>query len=147
MADAPETRPWREPVGIVLAIFALGNLANAAWMLGAPAHWYLNLPANVPGSGPLNEHFVRDIGCVFGLIGVALAVAAVRPAARFGAMLFASGFYAAHAGVHVYDSLRGLFAPGQWSYDLVPVYGATLILIALTVHVGRSRPAAGGGRG
>ena len=128
------TQPW----GIVLGLFALSNLANGAWMLADPLHWYLNLPANVPGSGPLNEHFVRDIGCIFSLIGVALAVAVFRPAARFGALLLASGFYGAHALVHVFDTARGLFDAGQWLIDLVPVYGATALLIGLTVVYARS---------
>ena len=143
---APDKAAWAQPWGITLGVFALSNLGNAAWMLADPLHWYLNLPANVPGSGPLNEHFVRDIGCIFGLIGVALAIAAFRPAARFGALLIASGFYGAHAAVHVYDSLRGLFEPGQWLVDLVPIYGATGLLIALTVVYASSQDRVGHSR-
>ncbi|MDH3727746.1 MAG: hypothetical protein OER77_09455 [Myxococcales bacterium] len=73
MSAAPsETPASGGPWGIVFALFAAGNLANGLWMLVNPGHWYIHLPANVPGSGPLNEHFVRDIGCIFSLIGVAL---------------------------------------------------------------------------
>src|SRR5262249_19865264 len=82
MDDAPRGRAldgWT----IVLGIAALGNLVNGAWMLAAPAHWYATLPAAVPDFGPLNEHFVRDIGCAFFVQGVALAVAAVNPRWRF----------------------------------------------------------------
>lgn len=136
-------RSWADPWAIVLGLFALSNLGNAAWMLADPTHWYLNLPANVPGSGPLNEHFVRDIGCVFALIGVALAIGVFRPAARFGAMLVASGFYGAHAAVHVYDTARGLFDADQWAIDLVPIYGATLLLVGLTVLMARTRRRSG----
>jgi hypothetical protein len=128
---------------IVLGLFALGNLANGVWMLVAPVHWYFHLPANVPGSGPLNEHFVRDIGCIFFVIGVALAMAAFRPKLRLPAMLLATGFYGAHALVHVLDSVRGLFGPGQWMYDLVPVYGAFLLLLALTIALARGRARTG----
>jgi hypothetical protein len=124
---------------IVLGLFALGNLANGAWMLAAPVHWYFNVPANVPGSGPLNEHFVRDIGCIFFLIGVALALAAFRPRLRLPAMLLATGFYGAHALVHVLDSVRGLFGPEQWRYDLLPVYGAFGLVLALTIVLARAR--------
>ncbi len=120
--------PWT----IVFGLFAAGNLANGLWMLANPGHWYIHLPANVPGSGPLNEHFVRDIGCIFALIGIVLAVGAFKPRFRLTALLFATGFYGAHALVHVYDSLRGLFPPGQWRYDLVPVYGTTLLLVVLS---------------
>jgi hypothetical protein len=135
MSDADRsTGPWT----VIFALFAAGNLANGLWMLSSPGHWYINLPANVPGTGPLNEHFVRDIGCIFLLIGIVLAVAAFRPRFRLTALLFATGFYAAHALVHVYDSLRGSLPPGQWQYDLVPVYGAGILLVVLTLWLARA---------
>lgn len=121
--------PW----GVVFALFAVGNLANGSWMLASPGHWYIHLPANVPGTGPLNEHFVRDIGCIFVLIGVVLLVAVFRPRFRSTALLFATGFYVAHALVHVYDSFRGLLPPGQWRYDLLPVYGSSAVLLTLSL--------------
>lgn len=128
--------PWK----LVFVLFAAGNLANGLWMLASPGHWYVNLPANVPGTGPLNEHFVRDIGCIFTLIGVVLAVAVFKPRLRLTALLFATGFYVAHALVHVFDSLRGLLPEGQWRYDLVPVYGTAALLIALTYVFARAEP-------
>jgi hypothetical protein len=142
----PEMAPSRGPWGIVFAFFAAGNLANGLWMLANPGHWYIHLPANVPGTGPLNEHFVRDIGCIFLLIGVVLAIAVFKPRFRLTALLFATGFYAAHALVHVYDSMRGLLPPGQWRYDFVPVYGAALLLIVLSVWLARSESAGRGVR-
>lgn len=117
---------------IVIALFALGNLVNGGWMLASPAHWYINLPANVPGSGPLNEHFVRDIGCIFFLLGAGLMLSVRRRELRLTAMVAASAFSVMHALVHVFDSWRGLFAPGQWRFDLGPVYVATLLLFAVT---------------
>jgi len=128
----------RDPWAVAVAAFALGNLANGAWMLVSPEHWYWNLPANVPASGPLNEHFVRDVGCIFFLIGAGLAVAVFRPRWRVAAMGAASAFYAAHALVHLFDSWRGLFAPGHWRHDLVGVYLATLLLVAVTWRLARA---------
>jgi hypothetical protein len=112
---APTTEAWT----ILFALFAAGNLAN------------------VPGTGPLNEHFVRDIGCIFTLIGVTLAVAVFRPRFRLTALLFATGFYLAHALVHVFDQIRGLLPPGQWQFDLGPVYGAALLLVVLSFVLAR----------
>jgi hypothetical protein len=122
---------------IVVGLFGAGNLANGAWMLASPAHWYVNLPANVPGSGPLNEHFVRDIGCIFFLLGAALVASVRRPRLRLPAMAAASAYSTAHALVHVFDSMRGLFAAGQWRFDLGPVYFATVLLVAMTVKLAR----------
>lgn len=122
---------------VVLGLFGLGNLANGVWMLASPAHWYIHLPANVPGSGPLNEHFVRDIGCIFTLLGIALLLSIPRPKLRLPAMVAASAFSTAHAMVHVFDSMRGLFAPGQWRFDLGPVYVSTLLVVVLTARLAR----------
>jgi hypothetical protein len=127
----------RDNWAIVVALFGLGNFLNGAWMLASPAHWYYNLPANVPGSGPLNEHFVRDVGCIFFLLGVLLLVSIRRRELRLSAMVAASAFAAAHALVHVFDSMRGLFAPGQWRFDLGPVYITTLLLVAMTWRLAR----------
>jgi len=122
---------------IVVGLFGLGNFVNGAWMLWNPAHWYINLPANVPGSGPLNEHFVRDIGCIFFLLGAFLLIAVRRREWRLQAMVASSAFAAAHALVHVLDSTRGLFGPDQWRYDLGPVYLTTLLLVVMTWRLSR----------
>lgn len=132
-----------DPWAIIIAFFGLGNLANGAWMLASPAHWYINLPANVPGSGPLNEHFVRDIGCIFFLLGVALLVSVRRRELRLSAMVAASAYSLAHALVHVFDSLRGLFEAGHWRFDIGPVYGATLVAVALTWKLAREERSGG----
>lgn len=127
--------PWT----VIFVLFAAGNLANGLWMLASPAHWYVHLPANVPGTGPLNEHFVRDIGCIFTLVGVVLTIAVFRPAFRLTALLFATAFYVAHSLVHVVDQARGLLPPDQWRFDLFPVYGATLLLVVLSLLLARSK--------
>ena len=40
--------------------------------------------------------------------------------------------------VHLYDSARHLFPPGQWKYDLLPVYGTTALLVAVTFALFRA---------
>ncbi len=127
-----------DPWTIVLGLFALSNLANGAWMLAAPAHWYHTLPAAVPDFGPLNEHFVRDIGCAFTLLGVGLGIAAVLPAWRVPALAAASGFYLLHALVHLLDTARGLVGPEHFMIDLPGVYAPALILLALTVWLAKT---------
>lgn len=123
---------------VVLGLFALGNLANGAWMLADPVHWYQTLPAAVPDFGPLNEHFVRDIGCAFSVLGLALAVAAVLPGWRLPAVAAVTGFYVFHAAVHVWDTLRGLVGPEHWAIDLPGVYVPAVMLVGLTVWIARS---------
>src|SRR6266576_1751231 len=58
---------------IIVAIgLGLALAANGLLMLLDPAGWYALAPG-VPETGPLNLHFVRDIGCAYILTGLALA--------------------------------------------------------------------------
>jgi len=125
---------------IVLGLFGLSNLLNGVWMLAAPAHWYATLPAAVPDFGPLNEHFVRDIGCIFFLLGAGLVWSAFVPRWRVAACAAAAGFSVLHALVHVIDTLRGLVGPEHWLIDLPGVYLPAAILLGVTWLVAR-RPA------
>ena len=122
---------------IVLGIFAVSNLANGAWMLAVPVHWYEHLPAAVPDFGPLNEHFVRDIGAAFTVIGLGLAVAAVVPRWRVAACAAAAAFYGLHALVHVVDTLRGLVGPEHWLIDLPGVYVPAVLIGVVTWMLAR----------
>lgn len=121
-----------------LVVLGTMNLGNALWMLADPAGWYAGLPAAVPDTGPLNTHFVRDIGSAFGVMGAALLVAAARPALRVPALAGVSLFYALHALVHVTDTLAGRLPPSHWAIDAPGVYVPTLLMIVATWAAQRS---------
>jgi hypothetical protein len=124
---------------IVLGLFALSNVANGIWMLADPVHWYHTLPAAVPDFGPLNEHFVRDIGSAFTVLGGVLLVAAVVASWRVPACVAITGFTVVHALVHVVDTLRGLVGPEHWMIDLPSIYLPAVILTGLTVWVAKTQ--------
>jgi hypothetical protein len=134
MARADATDPWAWALGI----FGLVNLANAAWMLAAPADWYARLPAAVPDTGPLNAHFVRDVGSAFAMMGCALLAGALRPALRVPALALTALFYVLHALVHVADTLAGRLPPTHWAIDLPGVYLPAAVLVVLTAAAARS---------
>ena len=136
------TRTRSDGWTIVLALFALGNVANGIWMLADPAGWYTNLPAAVPDTGPLNEHFVRDVGSAFVVMSTGLLVAAFRPALRLPMLLVTSLFYWLHALVHVTDTLAGRLPPAHWAIDFPGVYLPALLLAGVTLAVARSARAA-----
>jgi len=121
-----------------LAVFALVNLANAAWMLAAPADWYARLPAAVPDTGPFNAHFVRDVGGAFALMGFALLAGAVWPAWPVPALTFTTLFYVLHALVHVTDTLAGRLPASHWAIDLPGVYLPAAVLVGVTVAAWRT---------
>jgi hypothetical protein len=126
-----------DALGWLLLAFGLGSLANAGWMLAAPLHWYHELPAEVPDFGPFNPHFVRDIGCAFATVGVALVWAALAPARRFALVATATVFYAAHAVLHVYDTLREAVDAEHLLLDFPGVYLPALVLLAVAAHARR----------
>ena len=123
---------------IIFGLFGFANFATGIWMLLAPVHWYENIPAGVPDFGPMNEHFVRDIGCIFTLIGAGLLAAAREPSLRVVACAFAAGFSILHALVHVLDTARGLVGPEHWWIDLPGIYVPAILLSWLLVAVRRS---------
>ena len=114
----------------------IGSLANAVWMLAGPMHWYTELPAAVPDTGPFNPHFVRDIGCAFLMAGIALVWAFFRPRDRFPLVTIGAVFLAAHAVLHAYDTLRGALGHDHWLLDLPGVYlpGILLPVIAYRLY-------------
>ena len=124
----------------ILGLGALGNLANGLWMLADPAGWHAGIPAGVPDFGPLNEHFVRDVGVIFTMLGIALAWAAYVPSARVTATALVTLFYVLHALVHVYDTARGLVGSEHWLIDLPAVYLPALFLVILTALLVRQQP-------
>lgn len=109
-------------------VFGLMNIANGLWMLLAPEHWYQNLPAGVPDTGPLNVHFVRDIGAAFTTAGVVLCAAAPKARRRRGVVLAVTLFFALHALVHVVDLLTGRLDAAHWLIDLPGVFLPVLLL-------------------
>jgi hypothetical protein len=116
-----------------LWIFGLGNIANAIWMLVAPEAWYHELPAGVPDTGPLNLHFVRDIGAAYATTGLALCAGAEMPQYRRAAIAGAAVFLGLHAAIHVFDLVTGLLPATHWIEDLPGVFFPALLLAVLSL--------------
>jgi len=114
-------------------VFGLVNVANGLWMLLAPEAWYHDLPAAVPDTGPLNLHFVRDIGAAFFTIGVAFLAAARYPSWRRGVLLAATLFFVLHAVVHVTDLISGRLHAEHWLIDLPGVFLPAILLLVLSL--------------
>lgn len=118
-------------MGVLFWVLGLTNLAHGLWMLLAPEHWYLHLPAGVPDTGPLNVHFVRDIGAAFFTIGAAFCAAAPRPRLQRSVLLGATLFFVLHAVVHVFDMLTGRLHHGHWLIDFPGVFLPAILLSVL----------------
>ena len=87
-------------VRALLILLGLFHIANGAFMLVAPSLWYTMVPG-VIDTGPLNQHFIYDIGMAFVASGAMLVLGA--RAGRFAAALACAGatWPALHALIHV----------------------------------------------
>jgi hypothetical protein len=127
--------------GWVLLVAGAGSVANALWMLAGPMHWYRELPAAVPDTGPFNPHFVRDIGCAFLAVGIAQVWAAFSPGWRYPLVTVSALFLVGHALLHVYDTAVGNLPHSHWWLDLPGVYLPAVVLAAAAFA---ARPSRGG---
>jgi hypothetical protein len=87
-------------VRALLILLGLFHIANGAFMLVAPGLWYAMVPG-VIDTGPLNQHFVYDIGMAFVASGAMLALGA--RAGRSAAIIACAGaaWPALHALIHI----------------------------------------------
>lgn len=84
----------------ILTLVLAGLIAaNGVYMFVDPPGWYAAVPG-VPDTGPLNLHFVRDIGIAYFTAGAALAWSALGAGWRASALaaLFIGGHALLHAG-------------------------------------------------
>jgi hypothetical protein len=91
---------------ILPAILAI----NGAVMMLAPAWWYPRVPGVIE-TGPLNDHFVRDIGAAYLACAVALGWAVRDPARGLGVAIAAAAFLTLHAAIHLITPFCGAGLP------------------------------------
>lgn len=105
----------------LLTLFlALILAANGLAMLVAPIDWYQAVPG-VTGTGPLNLHFVRDIGCAY-LVAAGGLVWMWRDPQAWRAAMAGSVFLTLHALVHVGEMIAGGFDLHHLLRDLPGVF-------------------------
>jgi len=121
-------------VVLILIVVGIGSIGNAVWMLAGPLSWYHDLPAAVPDFGDYNVHFVRDLGCGFLGMGLALFWAARNKKFRFPLIFSPVIFYVLHAINHVWDTVRGHVGHDHWYIDLPLSYLPAILLVPAAIY-------------
>ncbi|MBS7663690.1 hypothetical protein I0D00_17330 [Pseudomonas lalucatii] len=117
-------------------VLGLASLANGLFMLVAPESWYWSVPG-VPVRGLFNQHFLRDIGIQYLLMGVAFVYGAVDSRYRLLLWWLPTAWLVGHAIFHVWEVAVGLCGP---QYLIVDFAGVTLpALISLGLVYGHYR--------
>jgi hypothetical protein len=116
----------------IAALLGVALIANGAFMLVAPADWYVAVPG-VTATGPFNQHFLRDIGLIFLLLGGAFLVGAAQPHLRVALWAAPSIWLTGHALFHLWEVAVGICSPSVIPRDFPAVTLPAIIGIALTV--------------
>ncbi|CAH1387489.1 hypothetical protein [Candidatus Nitrotoga sp. M5] len=105
--------------------------ANGLFMLISPENWYFSVPG-VTTTGPFNQHFLRDIGLIFILIGAAFLVGAAQRKYRLLLWSAPTIWLSGHALFHFWEVAVGICGPSALARDFSAVTLPALIGIALT---------------
>jgi hypothetical protein len=127
----------------IAALLGVALIANGVFMLVAPADWYVAVPG-VTATGPFNQHFLRDIGLIFLLLGGAFVVGAAQPHLRVALWAAPSIWLTGHALFHFWEVAVGICSSSVIARDFPAVTLPAIIGIALTVwaiHQSRGREA------
>jgi hypothetical protein len=123
----------------LIGIVAVFYLLSAALMIADPLGWY-QLVGTVKATGPANLHFIRDIGLAFGVSGVVLGFAFVRPGQRWLAVVAGNLWPSFHGALHVWEVSVGLCAPDIFLQEAPGVLGPPLLVwLALGILFARQR--------
>lgn len=115
-------------------LLAFGNFFNGIWMIINPNHWYKNLPGRIPDFGPMNEHLIRDLGCLFVLFGIIFLRGAFETTFRKTALFISQLWFLPHAFIHLFDTYRGLVGIEHLYMD-IPLCYAPPVLIGIMQYV------------
>jgi hypothetical protein len=126
-------------LAVVLGVLAI---ANGAFMLVAPEDWYFAVPG-VTTTGAFNQHFVRDIGLIFLLLGGAILIGAARFDLRVALWGAASIWLSGHALFHFWEVAVGICGPSDLVRDFPAVTLPAMLGLSLTYWaIGQPRAAA-----
>ena len=112
----------------LLGLIGLFYLATGLFMTGAPDGWYAATPG-VVGTGPMNHHFIVDIGLAFLASGAGMLVGLRGGATAAVFALAGATWPAMHAFFHVVEWLTNGF-PRDLGVAATEVIGVVLVSFA-----------------
>jgi hypothetical protein len=107
------------------------STSNGLWMIISASSWFTNMPVGAKDTGPLNPHFVHDVGLVYLLTGLGAFWCGYKLykclEVHIGITLFMGG----HTLIHFVEILLGNLPKNHWLIDFPLVTFPAIILIVL----------------
>jgi len=119
-----------QAITVTAILLGVLSLANGVFMTVAPEPWYWAVPG-VPDRGPFNQHFVRDIGITYMLIGAAFILGALYVKHQLALWLMPTAWLTGHAIFHVWEVLVGICGPEALVVDFGGVTFPALVGLVL----------------
>jgi hypothetical protein len=135
----PRGRAAAATVIMTAALNGTFLIANGLFMLFAPLTWYEFVPG-VTDTGFFNQHFIRDIGMIQTLLGVAFVLGLCAPERRVGLWAASTSWLCAHALFHFWEVAVGICSPAVSPRDFPAVTLPALLGLALTLWALRNSP-------
>jgi len=92
-------------VRVAYGLFTLWFALLGAHMLIDPVGWYSATPG-VSNEGPMNDHFIRDIGAAFVMVAIAYAFS-LQKGASWQLPAVAAVLPALHGAIHLFSAITG----------------------------------------
>lgn len=115
------------------SILGLLSLLSAGWMIISPVSWYASFPGGVSDTGPLNTHFIRDLGLAWAIVSSVLLWCARYPGRCRSAHMMVTVYFTGHAAIHLAGILDGDLPAGHWLDDAVGVFIPALVLLVIAI--------------
>ena len=113
-------------------LLGIAAVANGLFMLISPERWYVTVPG-VTTSGPFNQHFIRDIGLIFLLVGTSFLAGAAKPQSRTVLWAVPTLWLCGHALFHVWEVAIGMNPPWVLARDFPAVMVPAILGLVLTL--------------
>ena len=108
------------------------SLGNGLWMLISASTWFHKMPVGAEDTGPVNSHFIHDVGLVYILVGIGMFWCAYKLTTCLNVHIGVTLFMGGHALIHIGEILSGALPTSHWLIDFPLVTFPAMILIALT---------------
>jgi hypothetical protein len=120
------------------AVFGIVMLTNGIAMLAVPLDWYWRVPG-VAATGSFNQHFIRDIGLMYALIGASFLLGLKLRAGRAALWSLAAAWLASHALFHFWEVAVGICGSEAIPRDFIGVTLPAIVAVLLAASAWRAQ--------